>query len=86
MKTTLGDLSDKQLAMMPKEQRAKLGKSARTYEEAQTDAAHKSEREMQQMIRAFLEQKGWFYVWQRMGQENAREMRPTRPNYLRSVR
>jgi hypothetical protein len=66
MKTTLGDLSDKQLAMMPKEQRAKLGKSARTYEEAQTDAAHKSEREMQQMIRAFLEQKGWFYVWQRM--------------------
>lgn len=66
MNPTLGDLSDKQLAMLPKEQRAKLGKSARTYAEAQTDAAHKSEREMQQMIRAFLDQKGWFYCWQRM--------------------
>jgi hypothetical protein len=69
MKTTLADLNDKQLAMLPKEQRAKLGKSARTYAEAQSDAAHKSEREMQQMIRAFLEQKGWFYVWQQFGRK-----------------
>ncbi len=63
---TPGDLTSRQLKMIPKEQRKQLGKSGETYDEAQERAAHKSEREMQQMIRQWLDLQGWSFSWQRM--------------------
>ncbi len=63
---TPGDLTSKQLKMIPRDQRKQSGKSGETYDEAQARATHKSEREMQSMIRQWLDLQGWSFSWQRM--------------------
>jgi hypothetical protein len=63
---SLSDLSNTQIGMIPKAQRAKLGKAAVTSEEAQAKGAAKLEKQIQQTIRQWLDLKGWFYCWQRM--------------------
>lgn len=60
------DIPDRMKRLMSKEDRKGLGDLAPTAAEVNEKATHKCEKEMQETIKAYLEQRGWFYDWDPM--------------------